>query len=129
MDNTFPLHNVNFIFVSIIAIIISQTLGESDRRKISFPTDVKNGDPTLEGLLKPNEHHTIVDLKDDNATSQEDVRRAQNEAILKRIPVGAQGSTVLVGEVDFLDQPAIAFIRLAEGVVVPSLIEVNIPVR
>lgn len=90
---------------------------------------MKNGDPTLEGLLKSNEHHTIVDLKDDSATSQEDMRKVQNEAILKRIPVGAQGSTVLVGEVDFLDQPAIAFIRLAEGVVVPSLIEVNIPVR
>lgn len=62
-------------------------------------------------------------------TSQEDVRKAQNDAILKRIPIGAQGSTVLVGEVDFLEQPAIGFIRLAEGVVVPSLIEVNIPVR
>lgn len=30
---------------------------------------------------------------------------------------------------DFLEQPAIAFLRLAEGVVIPSLIEVNIPVR
>lgn len=110
-------------------IIFSQTLYEAEKRKISFPAETKNGDPSLEGLLKPTENHTVVDMKDDNATSQEDVGKAQNEAILKRIPIGAQGSTVLVGEVDFLEQPAIAFIRLAEGVVVPSLIEVNIPVR
>lgn len=108
---------------------LPQTLYDADKRKISFPTDLKNGDPSLEGLLKPNDNHAVVDIKDDNVTSQEDVRKAQNEAILKRIPSGAQGSTVLVGEVDFLEQPAISFIRLAEGVVVPSLIEVNIPVR
>lgn len=59
----------------------------------------------------------------------EDVRRGGNDTILKRIPVDAQGSSILVGEVDFLEQPAIAFVRLAEGVLIPSLIEVNIPVR
>lgn len=61
--------------------------------------------------------------------SNEDLKRTQNDTILRRIPEGAQGTSVLVGSVDFLEQPAIAFIRLAEGVVIPSLIEVNIPVR
>lgn len=61
--------------------------------------------------------------------SMEDVRKGGNDTILKRIPVDAQGSSILVGEVDFLEQPAIAFVRLAEGVMIPSLIEVNIPVR
>lgn len=62
-------------------------------------------------------------------SSTEDIKKAQNEAIFKRIPQGAQGTSVLVGDVDFLDQPAIAFVRLAEGVFIPSLIEVTIPVR
>lgn len=63
------------------------------------------------------------------SASMEDVRKGGNDTILKRIPVDAQGSSILVGEVDFLEQPAISFVRLAEGVVIPSLIEVNIPVR
>lgn len=63
------------------------------------------------------------------SASYEDIKKAQNDTILKRIPAGAQGSSVLVGRVDFLEQPAIAFVRLAEGIFLPSLIEVNIPVR
>lgn len=70
-----------------------------------------------------------MDIKEETYSSTEDVRRARNDAILKKIPPEAQGASVLVGEVDFLEQPAIAFIRLAEPVVIPSLIEVNIPVR
>ncbi|XP_018565326.1 band 3 anion transport protein isoform X2 [Anoplophora glabripennis] len=106
-----------------------QNLHDTEKRKVSFPLDgsIKNGD-AVENLLKNND--TVVDMKEDTySTSNEDVRRARNDAILRRIPVGAEGSAILVGEADFLDQPAIAFIRLAEGVVVPSLIEVNIPVR
>lgn len=34
-----------------------------------------------------------------------------------------------VGSVDFLEQPTIAFVRLAEGCLMPSITEVPIPVR
>lgn len=92
---------------------------------------VKNGGRTdSDGRLVSPDSHTVVDMKEETySASTEDVRKGHNETILKRIPVGAQGSSILVGEVDFLEQPATAFIRLAEGVVIPSLIEVNIPVR
>ncbi|CAH1099641.1 unnamed protein product, partial [Psylliodes chrysocephalus] len=112
-----------------------QNLLEAEKRKISLSIDgnIKNGDPSHDALLiKHHEnHHTVLDMKDDHtfSASNEDIRKGHHDAIIKRIPAGAQGSTVLVGEVDFLDQPAIAFIRLAEGIVVPSLIEVDIPVR
>lgn len=100
---------------------------------MSIDGNIKNGDPSHDALLiKHHEnHHTVLDMKDDHtfSASNEDIRKGHHDAIIKRIPAGAQGSTVLVGEVDFLDQPAIAFIRLAEGIVVPSLIEVDIPVR
>ncbi|XP_050301668.1 anion exchange protein 2 isoform X2 [Anthonomus grandis grandis] len=106
-----------------------QNLYESEKRKISFPeTNLKNGDAEHK-LLPPNESH-LIDIRDElYSASNEDIRRARNDAILKKIPAEAQGACVLVGEVDFLQQPAIAFVRLAEPVIIPSLIEVNIPAR
>ncbi|VEN37081.1 unnamed protein product, partial [Callosobruchus maculatus] len=107
-------------------------LYEAEKRKISFTIDssIKNGDAASDTLLKHADNHTVVDIKEDPySASQEDVRKAHHDSILKRIPIGAQGSTVLVGEVDFLEEPAIAFVRLAEGAIIPTLIEVNIPVR
>lgn len=91
---------------------------------------MKNGKTESDGRLILPENHTVVDLKEElYSTSTEDIKKAQNDTILRRIPTGAQGSSVLVGCVDSLKQPAMAFVRLAEGVSIPSLIEVNIPVR
>ncbi|XP_037938410.1 anion exchange protein 3-like isoform X1 [Teleopsis dalmanni] len=71
-----------------------------------------------------------IDMKDDIYTSsQEDLKKLQNDTILKRIPAGAEATTVLVGPVDFLTQPTIAFVRLAEGVLMPNITEVPVPVR
>ncbi|XP_059613187.1 anion exchange protein 3 isoform X2 [Phlebotomus argentipes] len=76
-------------------------------------------------------NETKIDIKEEvYSSSQEDlVRKTQNDTILKRIPQGAEATTVLVGAVDFLDQPTIAFVRLAEGITMPSITEVPIPVR
>lgn len=35
---------------------------------------------------------------------------------MKKIPTGAEAANVLIGEVDFLEQRIIAFIRLENGV-------------
>ena len=35
--------------------------------------------------------------------------------ILHRIPTGAEATTVLVGAVEFLDKPVMAFVRLSKG--------------
>lgn len=48
---------------------------------------------------------------------------------MKRIPGGAEATTVLVGSVGFLEQPTIAFVRLAHGILMPSITEVPVPVR
>ncbi|XP_076171148.1 anion exchange protein Ae2 isoform X1 [Ptiloglossa arizonensis] len=76
-------------------------------------------------------NHTIVDMKEEltYTSSNEDLKKGHNDYILKRIPAGAEATVVLVGAVDFLDQPTIAFVRLAEGVFIPSITEVTIPVR
>ncbi|XP_052566990.1 band 3 anion transport protein isoform X5 [Culex pipiens pallens] len=74
---------------------------------------------------------TKINMQEETYTSsQEDIKmRIQKESILKRIPEGAEATTVLVGSVDFLEQPTIAFVRLAEGIPMPSITEVPIPVR
>ncbi|KAG5337665.1 B3A2 protein, partial [Acromyrmex charruanus] len=76
-------------------------------------------------------NHTMVDIKEELTymSSNEDLKKGHNDYILKRIPAGAEATVVLVGAVDFLDQPTIAFVRLAEGVLMPSITEITIPVR
>ncbi|XP_021352339.1 band 3 anion transport protein-like isoform X2 [Mizuhopecten yessoensis] len=49
--------------------------------------------------------------------------------ITRRIPKGAEAITVLVGSVDYLDTPTMAFVRLAEGQILENLTEVPLPVR
>uniref|UniRef100_A0A8C9SK70 Anion exchange protein n=1 Tax=Scleropages formosus TaxID=113540 RepID=A0A8C9SK70_SCLFO len=48
---------------------------------------------------------------------------------MRKIPPGAEASNVLVGEVDFLEQPIIAFVRLAPAVLLTGLTEVPVPTR
>lgn len=48
---------------------------------------------------------------------------------MKKIPAGAEVSNVLVGEVNFLERPIIAFIRLSPAVLLTGLTEVPIPTR
>ncbi|KAM9352693.1 sodium bicarbonate cotransporter 3-like isoform 2-T2 [Symphorus nematophorus] len=48
---------------------------------------------------------------------------------MKKIPPGAEASNVLVGEVDFLERPIIAFVRLAPAILLTGLTEVPVPTR
>ncbi|XP_063244472.1 band 3 anion transport protein isoform X2 [Bacillus rossius redtenbacheri] len=90
---------------------------------------LSNSHPAIVDTLGKPENH-VVDVKEETYTSSvDDLKKIHNDAILKRIPVGAEATTVLVGALDFLEQPTIAFVRLAEGVPIPALTEVSIPVR
>lgn len=48
---------------------------------------------------------------------------------LKKIPPGAEASNVLVGQVDFLEQPITAFVRLSPAALLSGLTEVPVPTR
>ncbi|XP_062299099.1 electroneutral sodium bicarbonate exchanger 1 [Scomber scombrus] len=48
---------------------------------------------------------------------------------MKKIPEGAEASNVLVGELDFLERPIVAFVRLSPAVLLSGLTEVPIPTR
>uniref|UniRef100_A0A672G573 Anion exchange protein n=1 Tax=Salarias fasciatus TaxID=181472 RepID=A0A672G573_SALFA len=48
---------------------------------------------------------------------------------MKKIPRDAEASNVLVGEVDFLSKPFVAFVRLAQATTLGGLTEVPVPTR
>uniref|UniRef100_A0A665WDC6 Anion exchange protein n=1 Tax=Echeneis naucrates TaxID=173247 RepID=A0A665WDC6_ECHNA len=48
---------------------------------------------------------------------------------MKKLPRDAEASNVLVGEVDFLDAPFVAFVRLQQAVMLGALTEVPVPTR
>ncbi|XP_061583532.1 electroneutral sodium bicarbonate exchanger 1 isoform X2 [Cololabis saira] len=48
---------------------------------------------------------------------------------MKKIPEGAEASNVLVGVLDFLETPIVAFVRLSPAVLLTGLTEVPIPTR
>ncbi|XP_068425591.1 sodium bicarbonate cotransporter 3-like isoform X2 [Clinocottus analis] len=50
-------------------------------------------------------------------------------SFMKKIPPGAEASNILVGEVDFLERPIIAFVRLAPAMLLSGLTEVPVPTR
>ncbi|XP_068604370.1 anion exchange protein 2b [Brachionichthys hirsutus] len=49
--------------------------------------------------------------------------------LLEKIPENAEATVVLVGSVDFLEQPTMAFVRLQQAVELESVLEVPVPVR
>ncbi|EMP28546.1 Electrogenic sodium bicarbonate cotransporter 4 [Chelonia mydas] len=48
---------------------------------------------------------------------------------IKKIPKDAEASNVLVGEVDFLDKPFVAFVRLIQSTMLGGVTEVPVPTR
>uniref|UniRef100_H2ZCS7 Anion exchange protein n=1 Tax=Ciona savignyi TaxID=51511 RepID=H2ZCS7_CIOSA len=54
---------------------------------------------------------------------------AKELKIMKKIPEGAEATAVLVGCVEYLEQPTMAFVRLAQGTNLESVVSLPIPVR
>ncbi|KAI4831769.1 hypothetical protein KUCAC02_001297 [Chaenocephalus aceratus] len=72
-----------------------------------------------------------------NHDGKQDVSR-ENSAVdfskidlhfMKKIPPGAEASNVLVGELEFLERPVVAFVRLSPAVMLNGLAEVPITTR
>ncbi|XP_010004128.1 PREDICTED: electroneutral sodium bicarbonate exchanger 1 [Chaetura pelagica] len=80
--------------------------------------------------LTPHPSPTTTEAK--NGLNQEagamDLSKAELH-FMKKIPTGAEASNVLVGELDFLHQPIVAFVRLTPAVLLPGMTEVPIPTR
>ena len=74
--------------------------------------------------------HLVLDMNDDSSSEEEpEVQPKRGPDIRACLEEGAEGSIVLVGALEELDGPVMAFVRLAEAIVMPNTIEVSLPVR
>ncbi|GCB65732.1 hypothetical protein scyTo_0004850, partial [Scyliorhinus torazame] len=87
-------------------------------------------------------HRSLVDIGKSSTTSS---GRAQSRSMndiadtpstdqlknkfKKKIPRDSEASNILVGEVDFLDKPFVAFVRLLQSTMLGGLTEVAVPTR
>ncbi|XP_019336594.1 electroneutral sodium bicarbonate exchanger 1 [Alligator mississippiensis] len=86
-------------------------------------------DKTAMHLLSPHPP-TTLEMKNgvNHDTSPMDLSKAELH-FMKKIPTGAEASNVLVGELDFLLRPIVAFVRLTPAVLLSGMTEVPIPTR
>uniref|UniRef100_A0A8C4JAT9 Anion exchange protein n=1 Tax=Dromaius novaehollandiae TaxID=8790 RepID=A0A8C4JAT9_DRONO len=66
---------------------------------------------------------SMNDISDTPSTDQ------LKNKFIKKIPKDAEASNVLVGEVDFLDKPFVAFVRLLQATMLGGVTEVPVPTR
>ncbi|XP_013912550.1 PREDICTED: sodium bicarbonate cotransporter 3 isoform X1 [Thamnophis sirtalis] len=96
----------------------------------------KNGEFKISGTGGSRENST-VDFSKDSASWHCNCgtlgvglkRPAVDMNFMRKIPIGAEASNVLVGEVHFLERPIIAFVRLSPAVLLTGLTEVPVPTR
>uniref|UniRef100_A0AAQ4Q7C9 Anion exchange protein n=1 Tax=Gasterosteus aculeatus aculeatus TaxID=481459 RepID=A0AAQ4Q7C9_GASAC len=82
-----------------------------------------------EGTRKQSETYLMEPAKNGGGQdAQVDLSKVDMH-FMKKIPEGAEASNVLVGELDFLQRPIVAFVRLSPAVLLTGLTEVPIPTR
>uniref|UniRef100_A0A7N8XY21 Anion exchange protein n=1 Tax=Mastacembelus armatus TaxID=205130 RepID=A0A7N8XY21_9TELE len=97
---------------SLLLRYVSQQLISSSRALSPSVTD-----PLMATIHNLGDTETRIDME-------------KNELkLLEKIPENAEATVVLVGSVDFLKQPTMAFVRLQEAVELESVLEVPVPVR
>ncbi|XP_077132850.1 electrogenic sodium bicarbonate cotransporter 1 isoform X5 [Ranitomeya variabilis] len=73
-------------------------------------------------------HRDMTSSSLNDVSDKPDKDQLKNK-FMKKLPRDAEASNVLVGEVDFLENPFIAFVRLKDAVMFGSLTEVPVPTR
>ncbi|KAM8886175.1 electrogenic sodium bicarbonate cotransporter 4 [Spinachia spinachia] len=79
--------------------------------------------PANYGRLRHAQSRSMNDIADSPSSDQ------LRNKFMKKIPRDAEASNVLVGEVDFLSKPFVAFVRLAQATTLGGLTEVPVPTR
>uniref|UniRef100_A0A8C2ZW17 Anion exchange protein n=1 Tax=Cyclopterus lumpus TaxID=8103 RepID=A0A8C2ZW17_CYCLU len=84
-------------------------------------TNQENGSPTTA-------HRNLTSNSLSDFSDKPERDQLKNK-FMKKLPPDAEASNVLVGEVDFLDAPFVAFVRLQQAVMLGALTEVPVPTR
>ncbi|XP_067300690.1 sodium-driven chloride bicarbonate exchanger isoform X2 [Pseudorasbora parva] len=95
----------------------------------SFRPDRKDGlDPGQ--MISPQSQPLSTEGKNDVSRENSAVDFSKIDLhFMKKIPPGAEASNILVGELEFLDRPVVAFVRLSPAVLLNGLAEVPITTR
>ncbi|XP_039532941.1 electrogenic sodium bicarbonate cotransporter 4 isoform X4 [Pimephales promelas] len=105
------------------------------REKVSFVLLRKHRHQTKKPI-----HRSLADLGKSSPSNPSQCRSMNDISVtpstdqlknkfMKKIPRDAEASNVLIGEVDFLDKPLVAFVRLAQATTLGGLTEVPVPTR
>ncbi|XP_041109020.1 electrogenic sodium bicarbonate cotransporter 1-like isoform X5 [Polyodon spathula] len=84
---------------------------------------------TVSSASSPTTTHRNLTSSSMNDISDKPEKDQLKNKFMKKLPRDAEASNVLVGEVDFLDSPFIAFVRLQQAVMLGALTEVPVPTR
>ncbi|XP_035854122.1 anion exchange protein 2b isoform X2 [Sander lucioperca] len=93
-------------------------------------------DPLMGTVYTPGDMETCIDMEKNDVQKEPTLVSGMHRSkskhelkLLEKIPENAEATVVLVGSVDFLEQPTMAFVRLQEAVELESVLEVPVPVR
>ncbi|XP_028312258.1 solute carrier family 4 member 4a isoform X3 [Gouania willdenowi] len=84
---------------------------------------------TVSSANSPTTTHRTLASSSLNDISDKPEKEQLKNKFMKKLPRDAEASNVLVGEVDFLDTPFVAFVRLQQAVMLGALTEVPLPTR
>uniref|UniRef100_A0A8D2NSZ3 Anion exchange protein n=1 Tax=Zosterops lateralis melanops TaxID=1220523 RepID=A0A8D2NSZ3_ZOSLA len=84
---------------------------------------------TVSSASSPSMAHRNLTSTSLNDISDKPEKDQLKNKFMKKLPRDAEASNVLVGEVDFLESPFIAFVRLQQAVMLGALTEVPVPTR
>ncbi|XP_073806942.1 solute carrier family 4 member 4a isoform X8 [Danio rerio] len=84
---------------------------------------------TVSSASSPTTAHRNLTSSSLNDISDKPEKDQLKNKFMKKLPRDAEASNVLVGEVDFLDSPFVAFVRLQQAVMLGALTEVPVPTR
>ncbi|KAM9371414.1 electroneutral sodium bicarbonate exchanger 1-like [Phaethornis superciliosus] len=104
---------------------VCSVAGVSKQKKQTDPQDL---DPAPK--LTPDPSPTMAEVKRtlNNLTGAIGLSKAELH-FMRKIPTGAEACNVLIGKLDFLHQPIVAFVRLSPAVLLLGMTEVPIPTR
>uniref|UniRef100_H2URB8 Anion exchange protein n=1 Tax=Takifugu rubripes TaxID=31033 RepID=H2URB8_TAKRU len=83
---------------------------------------------SMDWLNSPTTTHRNLTSSLNDISDKPEKEQLRNK-FMKKLPRDAEASNVLVGEVDFLDTPFVAFVRLQKAVMLGALTEVPVPTR
>ncbi|CAJ1070376.1 electrogenic sodium bicarbonate cotransporter 1-like [Xyrichtys novacula] len=96
-------------------------IGKSVSSASRLFSNTENGSPTTA-------HRNLTSNSLSDFSDKPEKDQLKNK-FMKKLPRDAEASNVLVGEVDFLETPFVAFVRLQQAVMLGALTEVPVPTR